>query len=220
MGFAAQLIFWPKSLCEGLAAKGFRVVRFDNRDIGKSTHLTGRRRRTSRALEEVASGKSRKFPIRCRHGRRRCRPHGRARRRPRPCRRRLDGRHDRPARGDQPSGADEKPDLDHVHHRPTGLAPGHPEAFACFRAAEELEPRRPHREQHSCPACARQSGFPASEAEIRANAERRMDRAPYDPAGIVRHWAAIIAAPPRNELLRPCVAPRWSFMATAIRSFP
>ena len=27
------------SLCEGLAARGFRVVRFDNRDIGKSTHL-------------------------------------------------------------------------------------------------------------------------------------------------------------------------------------
>ena len=39
MGFAAQLIFWPKSLSEGLAAKGFRVVQFDNRDIGKSTHL-------------------------------------------------------------------------------------------------------------------------------------------------------------------------------------
>src|SRR5579871_3552620 len=40
MGLAAQLNFWPESLCEGLAAKGFRVVRFDNRDIGKSTHLT------------------------------------------------------------------------------------------------------------------------------------------------------------------------------------
>jgi pimeloyl-ACP methyl ester carboxylesterase len=40
MGFAAQLLFWPESLCEGLAAKGFRVVRYDNRDIGKSTHLS------------------------------------------------------------------------------------------------------------------------------------------------------------------------------------
>ncbi|MBV9289912.1 MAG: alpha/beta fold hydrolase, partial [Hyphomicrobiales bacterium] len=39
MGLAASLIFWPDSLCQGLAAKGFRVVRFDNRDIGKSTHL-------------------------------------------------------------------------------------------------------------------------------------------------------------------------------------
>ncbi len=41
MGFGAQLIFWPEALCHGLAAKGFRVVRFDNRDVGKSTHLAG-----------------------------------------------------------------------------------------------------------------------------------------------------------------------------------
>ena len=58
MGLAAQLIFWPRSLCEGLAAKGFRVVRFDNRDIGKSTHLSGRTAPEPRALlAEVASGK-------------------------------------------------------------------------------------------------------------------------------------------------------------------
>ena len=40
MGFATALTGWPDSLCNGLAAKGFRVIRFDNRDIGKSTHLT------------------------------------------------------------------------------------------------------------------------------------------------------------------------------------
>src|ERR1700734_3524815 len=58
MGLAAQLIFWPRSLCVGLAAKGFRVVRFDNRDIGKSTHLSGRTAPEPRALlAEVASGK-------------------------------------------------------------------------------------------------------------------------------------------------------------------
>lgn len=39
MGFSAQLIVWPLALCEGLAALGFRVIRFDNRDVGKSTHL-------------------------------------------------------------------------------------------------------------------------------------------------------------------------------------
>ena len=39
MGFATQLVAWPESLCNGLAGKGFRVIRFDNRDIGKSTHL-------------------------------------------------------------------------------------------------------------------------------------------------------------------------------------
>ncbi|HTO40522.1 MAG TPA: alpha/beta fold hydrolase, partial [Rhizomicrobium sp.] len=39
MGFSAQMTMWPVSLCQGLADLGFRVIRFDNRDIGKSTHL-------------------------------------------------------------------------------------------------------------------------------------------------------------------------------------
>ena len=32
MGLGMQLIAWPQSFCDGLAARGFRVVRFDNRD--------------------------------------------------------------------------------------------------------------------------------------------------------------------------------------------
>jgi len=39
MGFSAQMTMWPVKLCEGLAAKGFHVIRYDNRDIGKSQHL-------------------------------------------------------------------------------------------------------------------------------------------------------------------------------------
>jgi len=37
MGLATQMIAWPEPFCDGLAARGFRVVRFDNRDIGLST---------------------------------------------------------------------------------------------------------------------------------------------------------------------------------------
>ncbi len=40
MGFGAQMTMWPTALCEQLAAKRFRVIRFDNRDIGLSTHLS------------------------------------------------------------------------------------------------------------------------------------------------------------------------------------
>ena len=40
MGLGAQLIFWPDAMVEGLVARGFRVVRYDNRDVGRSTHLT------------------------------------------------------------------------------------------------------------------------------------------------------------------------------------
>ena len=39
MGLGMQLVAWPDALCEGLAARGFRVVRFDNRDVGLSTGM-------------------------------------------------------------------------------------------------------------------------------------------------------------------------------------
>jgi pimeloyl-ACP methyl ester carboxylesterase len=38
-GLGAQLIRWPQALCDGLAAAGFRVIRYDHRDIGLSTRL-------------------------------------------------------------------------------------------------------------------------------------------------------------------------------------
>jgi pimeloyl-ACP methyl ester carboxylesterase len=37
MGLGAQLVRWPLPFCEKLVARGFRVIRFDNRDIGLST---------------------------------------------------------------------------------------------------------------------------------------------------------------------------------------
>jgi len=39
MGLATQMIAWDEELCAMLAERGFRVVRFDNRDIGRSTKL-------------------------------------------------------------------------------------------------------------------------------------------------------------------------------------
>ena len=38
-GLAMQMIGWDERFCELLAARGFYVVRFDNRDSGLSTHL-------------------------------------------------------------------------------------------------------------------------------------------------------------------------------------
>lgn len=37
MGLATQLIHWPEEFCRMLADRGFWVIRFDNRDMGKST---------------------------------------------------------------------------------------------------------------------------------------------------------------------------------------
>ncbi|MGY1811961.1 alpha/beta fold hydrolase [Blastococcus sp. SYSU D00820] len=39
MGLATQMVGWPDEFCHGLAGQGLHVVRFDNRDIGLSTHL-------------------------------------------------------------------------------------------------------------------------------------------------------------------------------------
>lgn len=39
-GTGMQLIDWTPALIDGLVAKGFRVIVFDNRDAGRSTHFT------------------------------------------------------------------------------------------------------------------------------------------------------------------------------------
>jgi pimeloyl-ACP methyl ester carboxylesterase len=46
MGLGAQMIHWDDDFCRQLAARGFRVIRFDNRDIGKSSKLSGGKRLT------------------------------------------------------------------------------------------------------------------------------------------------------------------------------
>ncbi|WP_293347734.1 alpha/beta hydrolase [Phenylobacterium sp.] len=45
MGATASMLWWPSAFCEALAACGFRVIRYDNRDTGRSSsgpvgHLT------------------------------------------------------------------------------------------------------------------------------------------------------------------------------------
>ena len=40
MGLGAQLTLWPMELVEALVARGYRVIRYDNRDIGLSTKFT------------------------------------------------------------------------------------------------------------------------------------------------------------------------------------
>lgn len=39
MGLATQMIGWDEGFCSLLAGRGYRVVRFDNRDIGRSTKI-------------------------------------------------------------------------------------------------------------------------------------------------------------------------------------
>src|SRR5271167_32398 len=41
MGLGMQMVAWQEDFCLALAARGFHVVRFDNRDVGHSTHVDG-----------------------------------------------------------------------------------------------------------------------------------------------------------------------------------
>ncbi len=66
MGLATQMIAWDEEFCAMIAERGFRVVRFDNRDIGRSTlikeagvpsridMLTGRRATAAYLLSDLA----------------------------------------------------------------------------------------------------------------------------------------------------------------------
>ena len=42
MGLGAQMVFWPEPLLDDLAGRGYRVIRFDNRDVGLSSRLRGK----------------------------------------------------------------------------------------------------------------------------------------------------------------------------------
>ncbi|MDF3831609.1 hypothetical protein P3W85_01350 [Cupriavidus basilensis] len=46
-GLGQQLTGWPDGLVEGIVRAGYRVIRFDNRDVGKSSRLSGRPRLAS-----------------------------------------------------------------------------------------------------------------------------------------------------------------------------
>ena len=43
MGLGAQMILWPDEFVEALVKRGYRVIRFDNRDIGLSEKMEGAR---------------------------------------------------------------------------------------------------------------------------------------------------------------------------------
>ena len=204
MGFGAQLIFWPEPLCEGLAAKGFRVVRFDNRDIGKSTHLAGLPAPDARmVLAEVVAGGQPEVPYT------------------------LDDM------AQDAVGLMDALGVERAHLVGASMggmiaqliAINHPERTKSLVSIMSTTGRRDlptgDREALSTlfqppKSSSREDlidmsilvqktlaspGFPATEAEIRATAERRTDYAPYDPAGMARQSAALIAARPRNAAL-------------------
>ena len=60
MGLGAQMLFWPDFFCKSLIHQGFRVIRFDNRDIGLSSKIRhkGPRLNTYKLMGRFAFGLS------------------------------------------------------------------------------------------------------------------------------------------------------------------
>ena len=210
MGFSASLAFWPDSLCEGLAEKGFRVIRFDNRDVGRSTHLEALGAPDLKAIvADAESGRPVKAPYS------------------------LDDMADDAAGFLDALGIDGAhivgasmggmiAQLVAINHpakaksvvsimsttQRRGLPEGKPEAFAAIMTP----PASPSRDDRIARGVAvwrviGSPGFPATDEERAAFVTRTVDYARYDPAGIARQMAAVIAAPPRHERLKTVKIP-------------
>ena len=113
-GLGQQKHTWPDEIAASLAERGYRAIRFDNRDVGPvhPCELS--------AAETVGdpARRQRQTPVPPgRHGPRHRRSAGRARVPRRALRRRLDGRNDRPDRRRASSGPGPHAHLDHVDHR-------------------------------------------------------------------------------------------------------
>jgi pimeloyl-ACP methyl ester carboxylesterase len=207
MGFASALTTWPDSFCNGLAEKGFRVIRFDNRDIGRSTHLarlgapnlsamiakleSGEPVAAPYALEDMAADA---VGLLTALGIDRAHIAGAS----------MGGMIAQLVAIDHPAKAKSLISM-MSHAGRLDVAQPKPEAFAAIMSP----PASPSREDRIARGIAvwrviGSPGFPTSDAELRAKVERGVDYAPYDPAGLARQIAAAMAAPPRNDRLRTC----------------
>ncbi|WP_421860337.1 alpha/beta fold hydrolase [Parvibaculum sp.] len=62
-GYSSTMLSWPEELMDGLRDRGFRVIRYDNRDVGKSEKLKGLPQ-ISDVAKEVREGREPAIPYR------------------------------------------------------------------------------------------------------------------------------------------------------------
>jgi pimeloyl-ACP methyl ester carboxylesterase len=210
MGFGAQLTLWRESFCEGLAAKGLRVIRFDNRDVGKSTHLMdagapdiaalmaaaaqGQPLKTPYVLDDMAADAAGVLDA---LGIGRAHIVGAS----------MGGMIAQLVATNHPDKTRSLVSIMSTTGR-RDLPPGKPEAMAALMTP----PASPAREDRIAAAINTwrvlgSPGYAATDAELRAGAERDADRAPYEPTGVARQMAAILASPPRNDKLKALRTP-------------
>ena len=210
MGFGAQMTLWPTALCQGLAAKGFRVIRFDNRDIGLSTHLSRLGMPdTMAAMAAMMSGGTVTPPYTLDDmakdaislldalGIKRAHIVGAS----------MGGMIAQLVAINHPEHTISLTSIMSTTVR-RDLPQGTPEAMAALTTPPASDSRGDRIAAGLRIARALGSpGFPDSDADMLANVEAAVDRAPFDPAGVARQLVAIAAATPRNEKLKGVRAP-------------
>ena len=210
MGFSAQMVVWPDALCEGLAAKGFRVIRFDNRDVGLSAHLSHLGTpNVSALMAAMASGQPASAPYSLDDmaadaaglldalGIERAHIVGAS----------MGGMIAQLVAVNHPEKTKSLVSIMSTTGR-RGLRAATPEAMAAITTP----PASDSREDRIAAGMKAwrtigSPGYPAGDEELRALGTRVADRGPYDPSGIARQMAAIFSAQPRNEKLAKLSCP-------------
>lgn len=209
MGLGAQLTIWPDALFEGLAKKGFFVVRYDNRDTGLSTDFgSWGVPNIAEAIGKVMTGRKVDSPYLVKDmagdgvglldalGIERAHMVGAS----------MGGMIAQTVAGLWPGRTRSLVSIYSTSGRP-GLPVGKPEALAMLTA----QPEGPSREQRVAHGIKLRTaigspGYPTDEAALRAFVEKNVDRRWY-PEGGARQYLSIIASGDRVELLKTIKTP-------------
>lgn len=210
MGLGTQMIAWPQSFCFALAQRGFRVIRFDNRDVGLSTKIeTGAPVDVLAAFSRAMAGEPVDAPYSVDDmaadtiglmdtlGIKRAHVVGAS----------MGGMIAQVVAAKYPDRVRSMTSIMSSSGDP-GLPQGKPEAVAAL-----LAPRPPADDREGIIKAGMNvyrvigsPGFPTPDPELRAKIEAATDRA-YYPAGIPRHLLAVLASGSRVELLKGIKVP-------------
>jgi pimeloyl-ACP methyl ester carboxylesterase len=205
MGFGAQLTLWPRAFCEGLASRGFRVIRFDNRDAGKSSRLTEKGvPDVGQLLGKMMAGEAVVAPYLLSDmaadavglidalGIQRAHIVGAS----------MGGMIAQLVAAEHPRHTRSVVSIMSTTGR-RDLPQPKPEALMALTQppASAAREDRIAAETRLWTFLA-SPGYPWADGELRVLTQEQVDRIPYDPSGSARQMAAIFASPPRNEVLK------------------
>jgi pimeloyl-ACP methyl ester carboxylesterase len=209
MGLGAQLTIWPDSLFNGLAQKGFYVIRFDNRDTGLSSDfgtwgladipaslqaaMKGEKVKAPYLLDDMAADAVGLLDV---LGIDKAHMIGAS----------MGGMIVQIIAAKYPQRTRSMVSIYSTSGR-RGLPQGKPEALAMLGSVPENDTREA-RVRHGMKL--RQTigspGYPTPEAEMRAFVEKNVDRR-YYPEGVGRQYVSVIASGDRVGLLKTIKAP-------------